>query len=523
MRHRQRALLVLLALGIGPPAEAKDDARWLADASQAPRIGRVEQGLPTFALSSGETVHLDVQAWMEAFGVPGLSIAVFDNFRTVWKKSYGVRNVGSGLPVTLDTTFQAGSISKPLTAMAVMHFVQQGRFSLDEPVNDRLVSWKVPDNQFTAVEKVTLRRLLSHSAGLTVHGFPGYAVGEPIPTLVQVLDGTKPANTRPVRVEMVPGTKFQYSGGGTTIVQLFLVEQLKKPFPQILDETLFQPLGLKRSSYQQPQPPARAAFSATGHTQDGKPVEGRWHIYPEMAAAGLWTTAGDLAEVAIEVAKSKHGRSNRILSQASTQEMLTVQAEPVGIGFFLDSKSDRFGHNGDDEGFQASLVAFSDSGKGAVIMVNSANGFAIYEPLMASLAKEYGWTAYPEGPVHPFLRFRVVAKKLGVQEALQDYAAQRAQGPAKLFDNGDLNASGYSLLGDGQVEDAIRVFQANVGYYPDDANAYDSLGEGYMKAGKKDLAVENYRKSLKMNPANHNAVVMLGKLGVTWTEDAGAK
>ena len=523
MPHPRLACLVLLALGVGRPAAAKEETQWLANASQAPRVARVEQGLPRISLPTGETLQLDLRQWMDTFKVPGLSIAVFDNFRVVFKKSYGVREVGSALPVTLETTFQAGSISKPVTAMAVMHFVQEGKFSLDQPINEKLLSWKVPDNAFTAVEKVTLRRLLSHSAGLTVHGFPGYAVGEPIPTLVQVLDGVPPANTRPVRVQMVPGTKFEYSGGGTTVVQLMLVDQLKKPFPEILEETVFRPLGLKHSSYEQPQPPARAAFSATGHRQDGKAVEGKWHVYPEMAAAGLWTTAGDLAEVAIEMAKSKHGQSNRILSQASAQEMLTVQAEPVGLGFFVDPKSDRFGHNGDDEGFQASLVAFSDSGKGAVIMVNSANGFAVFGPLMASVAREYGWTAYAPEPVLPFLRFVVVSKRFGAAKALEDYAAQRARGPAKDFGHGDLNESGYALLNSGQTEDAIRVFQANVAYYPDDANAYDSLGEAYLGAGKKDLAITNYQKSLELDPANHNAVMMLAKLGVVWTPDAGAK
>jgi CubicO group peptidase (beta-lactamase class C family) len=321
---------------------------------------------------------------------------------------------------------------------------------------------------------------------------------------------------------MVPGTKFEYSGGGTTIVQQLLIDLLKKPFPQLMSEEVFRPLGLVHSSYEEPQPTARAAQSAVGHHIDGTPVPGKWHIYPEMAAAGLWTTPGDLAEVAVEVAKSKHGKSNRLLSQKTIQEMLTVQMAPMGLGFFVDPSSDRFGHDGDDDGFKTALIAFSDSGKGAVLMANSDYGVWLVGPLLSSLAKEYGWTAFPADSMRPHVRFIFIARKLGAAQALEDYAAQRAKGPAKDFSPVDLNAGGYDLLGLGKTAEAIRVFQANVALYPQDSNVYDSLGEGYMNAGQKDLAIWNYRKSVELNPKNDNAVAMLQKLGAPGRSDAGA-
>ncbi|MGO8969578.1 MAG: serine hydrolase [Myxococcaceae bacterium] len=523
MTRQPVALLLLLSLvPVQRAAAADGDTQWLLEAAQAPRIQRVERGLPPLSVQGHPPLAVDLQEWMRLFNIPGLSIAVIDNFRIVWMKTYGVKEVGSSPPVTLNTTFQAGSISKPLTAMAVMHFVQEGKFSLDENINDQLTSWKVPDNAFTAREKVTLRRLLSHSAGLTVHGFPGYAVGAPLPTLVQVLNGEPPANTPPVRVAMVPGTKFEYSGGGTTVVQLMLVDQLKKPFPQLMAETVIEPLGLKHSSYEQPQPIERAAAAASGHGVDGKPVQGKWHIYPEMAAAGLWTTAGDLAQVAIEVAKSKHGQANRVLSAASTQQMLTIQAEPVGIGFFLDPKTDRFGHNGSDEGFTAFLAAFSDSGKGVAIMANSDTGYTLFGPLAASVAKEYGWPSFASEPMPLFVRAALIARNLSVATAVADYTQARAKGPEKAFGPGDLNIAGYALLSAGKTEDAVQLFKANVALYPSDANAYDSLGEAYLKAGRRELATANYKKSLELNPKNDNAVAMLAKLGVA-SADAGAK
>jgi len=515
-----RPVLVVVLCILSAPAVAAAPAGatvWLADPSQAPRIQRVEAGLPAVDIPGQQPLQMGLEQWMQFYGIPGLSVAVFDDFRIVWLKSYGVRQAGDPRPVTLDTTFQAGSISKPVMALAAMRFVQEGRLLLDEDVNVKLLSWKVPENEFTVKEKVTLRRLLSHSAGTTVHGFPGYAVDEPVPTTVQVLNGEKPANTAPVLVEMVPGTKYQYSGGGTTIVQLLLVDQLKKPFPQIMSETVIGPLGLKHSSYEQPQPPERSAASATGHRLGGKPVVGRWHIYPEMAAAGLWTTPEDLARVAIEVANSKHGKSNRVLAEGTVKQMLTVQAEPVGLGFFLERGTDRFGHDGSDEGFLSMLVAFADSGQGVAIMTNSDTGYMIFNQLAESVAREYHWTHFKPQPASGFARLYTLWKKVGVEGAVADYAARRARGPAKDFGPGDLNNVGYVLLGAGEVNDAVKVFEANVALYPDDANAYDSLGEGYMNAGKNDLAVANYRRSLAMDPKNQNAVKMLSKLGV----DAG--
>jgi CubicO group peptidase (beta-lactamase class C family) len=512
-----RALLPLLCL-IAPAISAAPPpgtTQWLSERSQAKRLERVEHGLPPIAIPGQAALQMNLVEWMEFFKIPGLSVAVFDADRVVWMKTYGVREAGGSAPVTLDTTFQAGSISKAVTALAVMHLVQEGRFALDENVNDQLRSWKVPDNEFTTTQKVTLRRLLSHSAGTTVHGFPGYAVDEPVPTVVQVLNGEKPGNTAPVRVQMVPGTRFEYSGGGTTITQLLLVDQLRKPFPEILSETVFTPLNLVHSSYEQPQPPDRALHSATGHRSNGEPVKGRWHIYPEMAAAGLWTTAGDLANFAVEVAKAKQGKSSRVISSATARQMLTIQAtgqHQTGLGFFLDPKSDRFAHDGDDAGFTASLIAFSDSGKGVAIMANSQNGPMLFPLLAAAVSREYRWPVPESGTFPPQIRCAVLARKVGGAKAIADFQEQRARGPAADFGPPALNACGYMLLGVGQTDSAVQVFETNVALFPQDFNAHDSLGEAYMVAGRKELAVKSYRRSLELNPRNENAVKMLTKL-----------
>lgn len=510
------ALLAQQSLSGTPPE--KGARIWMTTPAESERIVRVEGGLAPVRLAAGAPIALDLPGWMRAYNVPGISVAVFDDFRIVWAKTYGVKEAGKPDPVTLDTLFQAGSISKPVTALAVMHYVEQGRLSLDEDINLRLRSWKIPESDFTRTEKVSLRRLLSHSAGLTVHGFPGYATTDVVPTIVQVLDGTKPANTAPVRVDLVPGTQFRYSGGGTTIVQLALVDQLGKPFPRIMEETVFTPLGLRDSTYEQPVPAERAAQTASGHRRDGRMVEGRWHIYPEMAAAGLWTTPWDLAQVAIEVARTAAGRSNRVLSQETVRLMLMPQAGEAGLGFFVEASktTDRFGHGGADEGFQAFLEGYAATGRGMAVMTNSDNGLAAMQPLVDSVAREYRWPGHTPGSPGVQGTLAIVNRLRGLDAALAEYASLRKAGPASNFRPEQLNSFGYSLLAEKRTADAIRVFQLNVDVFPGDANAYDSLGEAYMAAGRNELAIASYRKSLELDPKNENGVAMLRKLGVEW-------
>jgi CubicO group peptidase (beta-lactamase class C family) len=366
---------------------------------QDARIERVERGLPAIPPSETESaLHLSLEQLMQRFEVPGLSVAVIDNFRIVWAKGYGVKEVGSRVPVTVRTIFEAGSISKAVSATGALTLVEQGKISLDENVNVKLKSWQVPNNEFTSEQKVTLRRILSHSAGLTVHGFAGYPVGSPIPTLVQVLNGTPPANSEPVRVAFVPGTKYSYSGGGVMVEQMLITDVTGETFPQFMQESVLKRVGMLDSTYEQPLPPSRLSMAAVGTDSSGKSIVGKWHIYPEMAAAGLWTTATDLAKFAIDVALSKRGKVDHVLSQAITREMLTPQIDHRGLGFAVGDydNPEEFEHAGDDAGFNAVLIMFADSGKGVAIMSNSDNGHDVEEYLIRSVAKEYGWRYHPD-------------------------------------------------------------------------------------------------------------------------------
>jgi CubicO group peptidase (beta-lactamase class C family) len=512
------ALLLAAALAacVTPAASAQStpaSGKSAPVVDNAERIRRIEENIAVISVGENKPpIKLSLQQVMDAYKIPGLSVAIIDNFQVVFAKGYGFIATGSNTPVTTKTLFQAGSISKPVAATAALYMVEQGKLALDENVNVKLKTWKVPDNEFTQTEKVTLRRLMSHTAGLTVHGFPGYDVEAPMPTLVQVLDGEKPANTQPVRVDIVPGTKFRYAGGGVTIEQLLMMDVSGKAFPALLRETVLDKIGMADSSYEQPLPATRAAATAGGTYGDGKPVPGKWHVYPEMAAAGLWTTPTDLSHFAIEIALSKNGKSNRILSQKMTNEMLTPVMEEVGLGFFLDKNNPgQFGHNGADEGFQALLTMNADTGNGVVIMGNSDNFLSMNDDLLHAVAREFGWNY--KSSLNVFGTLVLIGKLQGAAAALQRYdEIKQANSPSEKVDEGTLNGLGYQLLYSGQEQDAIAVFRRNVELFPQSSNVYDSLGEAYMKTGQKELAIQNYEKSLQLDPKNQNAVERLKKL-----------
>jgi CubicO group peptidase (beta-lactamase class C family) len=395
------------------------------------RIARVVNGLlPETALRGAATPPRPLAERMSYHETPGVTVAVIEDYEIAWARGFGVKQSDQSDPVTAETLFQAASISKPVTAMAALHLVEAGKLDLDTDVNNYLVSWKVPANGAWQ-PRITLRQLLSHTAGLTIHGFPGYSSSHPLPTLVQVLNGEAPANTEAVTVNAIPGTQFRYSGGGTSIVQLILTDLLGKPFPEIMRELVLDPLQMQHSTYEQPLPPHRAPFAATAHPDDSRPMEGRSHIYPEKAAASLWTTASDLARFGIEIQLSLQGRSNRVLSADMVKQMLSPQVEDhIGLGPILEGKGDtaRFGHSGGNAGFLCNLIAYQHRGQGAVVMINSNRGWGMIFEIHRAIAHEYGWPDYiPQDPLVATVTPATLASYVGKYELRPDYHFTVAQ------------------------------------------------------------------------------------------------
>ncbi|MGE5412858.1 MAG: serine hydrolase [Syntrophomonadaceae bacterium] len=364
-----------------------------------PRIEQVENGLRPPVLVEGDKTW-SIAERMKYYGVPGLSIAVIRDSKIEWAKGYGLADVEENKPVTPSTLFQAGSISKPVSAMGALALVQEGKLSLTADVDTYLKSWKLPGNEHTAKAPVTLERLLSHTAGLTVHGFPGYASGAPVPTVPQVLDGAPPANTAPVRVDLDPCTQYRYSGGGYMIAQLAMTDVTGQAFPALMQRLVLGPLGMKESTFEQPLPAPLVAAAAAGYREGGAPLEGKRHVYPEMAAAGLWTTPSDLARFAIGVQKMIAGGKGP-LTKATIDNMLTPRLEDYALGFGIRDDGDvkYFMHGGSDEGFQADFIASEKRGYGAVLMTNSDRGYLLMPEIMRSIAAAYYWEGYQIEPM----------------------------------------------------------------------------------------------------------------------------
>jgi CubicO group peptidase (beta-lactamase class C family) len=312
-------------------------------------------------------------------------------------RTYGTLKAGGVQAVDAETLFQAASISKPVTAMAVLRMVQDGRIGLDQNVNEILRSWKLPENGLTTSKKATIRGILSHTAGVTVGGFPGYRDGDPLPTLIQILDGVAPANTPPIVVDIEPGNVSRYSGGGYTVLHLLVVEQTGRSFPDALKGTVFEPLEMTQSTFEQPLPQRLSGNVAQGHDRAGEVVAGGWHVYPEIAPDGLWSTPRDLARFALEVARSLRGESNRVLDQERTRLMVTRQlAGPdrgFGLGFEVNGSEEsfRFRFDGSNRGYRCRLVFYPNLGAGAIIMTNGGRGDEVIVDLMQQLRSDYAW------------------------------------------------------------------------------------------------------------------------------------
>jgi len=397
---RLKTVVLLVGLALTVPTLGLVGARGQTAATDpASRIARIEQGLlPAVRVTNAAPVTYTLAERMVFHRVPAVSVAFVENGTVAWARAYGVADVAAGTRATTDTLFQAASISKPLAALAVLRLVQDGQLALDEDVNLKLKSWKVPENDFTKVEKVTLRRLLTHSAGTTVSGFPGYASTDAVPTTIQVLNGEKPANTAPVRVDVEPGKMMRYSGGGFTIMQLLVSDLTGKPFPQVMREFVLDPAGMTASTYEQPLPAAMAARGTQAYLRSGTLVQGGPHTYPEMAAAGLWTTPSQLAKVAIDLEAAFAGRSSRILSTATIKQMLTHQRDGYGLGIAVNGEGPalRFGHNGANAGYRCQWTHYPNRHQGVIVMTNSDAGGDVMSELVRAIAAEYDWPDFKQ-------------------------------------------------------------------------------------------------------------------------------
>ena len=344
---------------------------------------------------------LTIRELMDSLGVPGVSVAVIRGFEIHWAKGYGIADVETGQPVDVETMFQAASISKPVAAMGVMVAVEDGLFGLDDDINDILRSWRLDGEGFTERRPVTPRTLTSHTSGLgDGFGFPGYDPDVPLPTPVQILDGHELSNVGSVFMEREPLTFYEYSGGGVTVMQVALADARGRPFEEVLADDVLGPLEMTRSSFLQPISPEHDRNAARAHGREGESMGAKWRVYPELAAAGLWTTPTDLARFVIEVQKALRGDAGTVIARASALEMTNpVGVGPFGVGFSVESLREGwyFGHGGSNWGFRARIIGHRVKGYGYAIMTNASAGGVIANEIGRRIQEVYGWDSVSEG------------------------------------------------------------------------------------------------------------------------------
>lgn len=571
------------------------------------KITQTERSLSSAVFIEGDSTWT-IEERMAHYGVPGVSISVIYDGDIAWTKTYGVMDKEDKKPVTEETLFQAGSISKPVAAYGALKLAEQGKIGLEADVNDYLKSWKLPDSEFTKEKKVTLKNMLNHSAGLTVHGFLGYSPDLPVPSLLEVLNGTSPSNSPAIFVNKKPEESFRYSGGGYTVMQQMMIDVSGKSFPELMDELVLQPLGMVLSTYNQPLIGEQLKMAATGYLPDGTMTKGKRHTYPEMAAAGLWTTAEDLAKFAVNIQQTLKNGTETVLSKDMTTLMVTPFVEDfTGLGLFITKMKDEvyFGHGGWDEGFSSEMIAHKDKGYGVVILTNSNHPEFISE-LIRSVALTYDWDDFVpvyrripltkdelsrnsgryqidgnelielfqndgslfskglvgepvelvkisdstfirrDNPQHIQFKANPKSGKLellalnpdsGITEmtlnkiedgkkipielviagefdvALKDYKALKKQNPDDpTIGEENLNSLGYRFMQNDKLAVSRDIFKINMFLYPQSANVYDSYAEACLKMGESALALENYKKSLSLDPTNSNAEKMISEL-----------
>ncbi|WP_271078834.1 serine hydrolase domain-containing protein [Aurantiacibacter sp. MUD61] len=471
------SLVVLSALAM--PAAAQTGA------DHASQIAAIENGLrPTYGVAGEEGEVWTLEERIRHYDVPGVSIAVAIDGELVWARAYGVLDKNGDTPVDTETMFQAASLSKPVAALAALALVQDGLLALDDPANRFLTRWQIPDNALTAQQPVTIRHLLSHRGGTTIHGFRGYPMGSELPSLPQILDGQPPANTDPVIVNQLPGDSYRYSGGGYTILQLAIEDASGRSFADVVEGRIFHPAGMARSHFDYPVSDANAAVGHAG--AESTSMAGAELAYPELAAAGMWTTPSDLVRLGSLVARARNSEFY-FLDQGLARQLVPEDAGEPGLGFGLNDDGDgvAFVHSGHNPGYSARWINYADGRASVAVLTNSDSGgdlireilsavghvygwrqdghevretVSLDAPDMQAIAGDYGWSA---ADAEPFMAISITDGQLWIEGALGDRTRFHAQDENRFFVTSGLNfAVERDASGDVEaiiVQDEIRL------------------------------------------------------------------
>jgi CubicO group peptidase (beta-lactamase class C family) len=456
-------------------------------------------------------------SYLSELSVPGAAVAVIENGRVILARGFGMADLAHKTPVTDSTLFNIGSTSKSVSAWGAMRLVDEGKIGLDEPVERHLTRWRLPPSSFSA-QGVTLRRLLSHTAGLSVSGYRGWGPDDVIPSLEQSLSGND-NGAGAVSITAAPGSGWAYSGGGYTLMQLLVEEITGRHFADYMRDGVLRPLGMSDSSFALTPKVLGQAARAYDELGEETPTP----RFAELAAAGMYASIQDMACHAL--ASIGDARATKVL-KPTTLDLMTSPAPNTeghwGLGYAIQGAGqgfpdgiERVGHDGGNRGWQTFFWVSRAQRDGLIVLTNGSDGWNISNQLVAD------WMEWKTGQRLPIPRsiatsiLRPLHEK-GVAAALVQYRHLKAKAAKDyLFNPGELNRIGYALLHRGRVEDAIRVWEFNAQEYPNDWNVHDSLGDGYAAAGavRAKEAIASFRRSLELNPENIHAREMIERIG----------
>jgi CubicO group peptidase (beta-lactamase class C family) len=418
---------------------------------------------PTVLEPNAALPHWSLQQRMAQHHVPGVAIAVLRDGKLVHSAGYGIRQAGTHDAVNADTLFSVGSVSKVVTAATTLRLAADGKLALDQDINGYLRSWKVPASATVPAPQLTLRMLMSHTSGLGVHGFADYLPGEPLPTLLQTLDGIAPAKNKPVRLIHTPGERADYSGGGVMVEQQVLEDVTGQPLDAIARAQVFAPLGMQRSRYSEPQPGTDNIAKA--HDGDGTltALPRGWQSFPEQGASGLWTSANDLAAFVAALTASYRGQGSFLPRAIATDMMTEVSPSWHGLGPRLDGTGQTriFHHGGSNDSYRAWIEGYLETGDGFVILTNGENGAELAAEIRNALSDALGRGVNP--PVRTValdLRDARYADYAGVFERDDAMPMDQRRALADIFDipalqvkvaNGEVRVGVAGTPRDGQV------------------------------------------------------------------------
>ena len=331
---------------------------------------------------------------MHFYKIPSVSLAIIENGKIKWVKTYGYADIERKRPANKTTLYQVASISKSVNSLGLMKLIQDGKLSLTNDIRNYLKTWVFPDNEFSKNKIINLKNLLSHTAGLSVHGFIGYSMKDSIPTINQILDGKRPSNNEAVKPIFPIGDHFEYSGGGYTVIRKILDDHISTNYDSLMTALVLKPLKLTNSTFSQPLLSKYKNY-AYGTNKEMQTLEGNYYIYPEQAAGGLWSTATDIGKFIISIQEALKGKPNALINEQLTKEMLTPVLNNYALGFGIIEKGGEkyFWHEGESFGYNSMYYGSFTTGKGVVILTNAypENGQPFIKELLNSVAVACEW------------------------------------------------------------------------------------------------------------------------------------